>query len=122
MPVAWIVDDDREMCEAIALMLRVLDYDARYFLDARSAARALLAGERPQVLILDLNMPEVSGADLLEFLRSRKAWRDLPVVMLTSEFAETEKLRLLKMGANAYLTKPVVLEELQQALQSLTGG
>lgn len=122
MPKAWIVDDDREMCEAIALMLRVLDYETRYFLDARSAARALLAGEQPDVLILDLNMPEVGGDDLLEFIRSHRRWDHIPVIMLTSEFAETEKVRLLKLGATAYLTKPVVLEELEQALPTLNQG
>lgn len=122
MPTAWIVDDDREMCEAIRLMLRLLDFESRIFLDARSTARALLAGERPDVLILDLNMPEVGGDDLLEFIRSRPQWKSIPIIMLTSEFAETERVRLMRMGANAYLTKPVALEELQAALQSLSGG
>ena len=119
MATAWIVDDDREMCEAIGLMLRLLGFTPQSFFDARSAAKALLRGERPAVILLDLNMPEVGGDDLLEFIRSRPQWKDIPVVMLTSEFAETEQVRLLQLGANGYLTKPVTLDELQEALSQL---
>ena len=119
MATAWVVDDDREMCEAMGLMLRLLGYTPRAFFGARSAAKALLAGERPDLILLDLNMPEVGGDDLLEFIRSRRRWQDIPVVMLTSEFAETEQARLLQLGANGYLTKPVTLEELQAMLAQL---
>ncbi len=119
MATAWVVDDDREMCEAIGLMLRLLGFVPKSFFDARSAAKALLAGEHPVLMLLDLNMPEVGGDDLLEFIRSRKQWQDIPVVMLTSEFAETEQMRLLSMGANGYLTKPVTLEELQETLSQI---
>ncbi|HEY57385.1 MAG TPA: response regulator [Anaerolineae bacterium] len=119
MATAWVVDDDREMCEAMGLMLRLLGYAPRAFFDARSAAKALLAGERPDLVLLDLNMPEVGGDDLLEFIRSRQRWQNIPVVMLTSEFAETEQARLLQLGANGYLTKPVTLEELQDVLSQL---
>jgi len=119
MATAWIVDDDREMCEAIGLMLRLLGFTPRSFFDARSAARALLQGEHPALIMLDLNMPEVGGDDLLEFIRSRPRWKNIPIIMLTSEFAETEQVRLLNLGADAYLTKPVTLEELQSALSDI---
>ncbi len=119
MPFAWVVDDDREMCEAIGLMLRLLGYTPQSFFDARSAARALLKGAAPTVILLDLNMPEVGGDELLKFIRSRSAWRRIPIIMLTSEFAETERQRLMQLGADAYLTKPVALEELEATLAHL---
>ncbi|MFO3796650.1 MAG: response regulator [Anaerolineales bacterium] len=115
--LAWIVDDDEEMGRAISLMLKLLGYESRQFLNARQAGRALLQGRSlPQVILLDINMPEVSGLDFLEFLRSRAQWRSLPVVMLSSETADPMIDRALALGANAYITKPVLLEELQRAL------
>lgn len=117
MKQVWIVDDDEEMCRAIQLMLSLLNYQARYILDARLAARELLEKSPPDLLILDINMPEVSGVDFLEFLRRRQESKHIPVVMLSTEAADVLVDKTLKMGANAYVTKPVAVEELEQALE-----
>lgn len=118
MKLAWIIDDDDEMGGAVSLMLKLLGYESRRFLNARQAGRALLEGKTlPHVIILDINMPEVSGLDLLEFIRSRPQWRSLPVVMLSSETADPMIDRALSLGANAYIAKPVLIEELERALK-----
>jgi CheY-like chemotaxis protein len=118
MQIAWIVDDDEEMAKAISLMLKLLGYQSRHFLNARQAVKALMQEKTlPEVLILDINMPEVSGLDLLEFVRSRPQWRSLPVIMLSSETADPMIDRALSLGANAYITKPVLIEELERALR-----
>lgn len=117
MTQAWIVDDDDEMSQAVQLMLRLLDFQVEVFREARSAARALLAGRRPEVIVLDINMPEVSGIDFLEFVRQRPDLAGLPVVMLSSETADTQVDRALALGANAFVFKPVTIEELEAALQ-----
>ncbi len=114
----WIVDDDAEMLGAIGLMLRVIDCTATAFPEARRAAQALLAGERPDLMIVDINMPEVSGLDLLEFIRRRGEWEQLPIVMLSTEAADVTVDRALALGADGYVTKPVTLEELERALGS----
>lgn len=116
MRQVWIVDDDEEMSRAIELMLRMLDCKVRTFHSARSAAQTLLAGKSPEVLILDINMPEVTGLDLLEFLRRRAEWRELPIVMLSSESADSTVDKALEMGADAYVMKPVTIQELEKAL------
>ena len=112
----WIVDDDAEMLGAIGLMLQVIDCTATGFPGARKAAQALLAGERPDLMIVDINMPEVSGLDLLEFIRRRREWEQLPIVMLSTEAADVTVDRALALGADGYVTKPVTLEELERAL------
>jgi two-component system, chemotaxis family, chemotaxis protein CheY len=116
MRQVWIVDDDEEMNRAIGLMLKILDCEVLTFHQVRSVVQTLLSGKKPELLILDINMPDVSGLDMLEFLRRRQEWRHLPVIMLSSEAAESMADKALKMGADAYMMKPVTIEELEKAV------
>jgi len=118
MRKVWIVDDDEEMTRAIQLMLQLIDCEATGYFNARSATQSLLAGNRPDLMILDINMPEVSGLDLLEFLRRRVEWKNLPVIMLSTEAADVTVDKALKLGADGYLMKPVTIEELERAVNS----
>jgi CheY-like chemotaxis protein len=122
MPQAWIVDDDDEMSQAVKLMLQLLDHTVVVHREARSAARALLAGHRPDVIVLDINMPEVTGIDFLEFVRMRPELKNLPVVMLSSETTDIQVDEALRKGANAFVFKPVTLEELEAALAKAKGA
>lgn len=117
MKQVWVVDDDEEMSHAIGLMLKVLDCEVTSFHSARSAAQWLLTGKAPQLLILDINLPEVSGLDLLEFLRRRREWKDLPIVVLSSEAADSTVDKALGLGADTYIMKPVTIEELENAME-----
>lgn len=112
----WIIDDDEEMNRAIGLMLKMLNCEVQTFQSARPAVQALLAGKTPELLIVDINMPEVSGLDLLEFLRRRKEWKALPIIMLSYEAADSMVDRAIQLGADAYLIKPVTIEELEKAM------
>ncbi len=116
MRQVWIIDDDEEMNRAIALMLKVLDCEVMTFHNARSAAQMLLTGKTPNLLILDINMPEVSGLDMLEFLRRRREWKELPIIMLSSEAADSIVDKALQMSADSYLMKPVTIDELEKAM------
>jgi two-component system chemotaxis response regulator CheY len=118
MTDVWVVDDDDEMRDAIQLMLKVIGVHATVYTDARAAAQSLLGGKRPDLLILDINMPEVSGLDLLEFVRRRPEWSRLPVLMLSTEAADVTVDRAMFLGADGYVTKPVTMEELQRALDA----
>jgi CheY-like chemotaxis protein len=118
MKKVWIVDDDEEMIHAVQLMLKLLGYETQYFLGARLAAKRLLAGECPDLMVLDINMPEVTGLDLLEFLRRRPQWTELPVIMLSTEAADVTVDKAIALGADSYVSKPVTLEELEKALQT----
>lgn len=116
MKEIWIVDDDEEMGRAVSLMLKLLDCNTKYFLNSRNAAQALLAGGTPELMILDINMPEVSGLDMLEFLRRRKEWKDLPVIMLSSEAADVTVDKAMQLGADGYVMKPVTIDELEKVM------
>ena len=116
MKSVWIIDDDEEMNRAIGLMLKMLDCEVKMFQSARLAVKTLLAGKAPELMVVDINMPEVSGLDLLEFLRRRKEWKELPIIMLSSEAADSMVDRALEMGADSYLIKPVTIEELEKSM------
>ncbi len=118
MSEIWIVDDDAEMVGAVQLMLKILRHHTEGFPGARQAAQALLSGRCPELLLIDINMPEVSGLDLVEFIRRRTEWRRLPIVMLSTEAADMTVDRAIGLGADAYITKPVTIEELDRALTS----
>ncbi len=118
LKTVWYVDDDEEMIGAIRLLLRLLHYETRPFLFARQAIEALQNGERPDVMILDIHMPEIMGTDLLEYIRRNPAWSDLPIVMLSSAYTDSQVNQALALGADAYLFKPVTLDELEEALDT----
>jgi len=112
----WTVDDDEEMSRAIGLMLQMLDCDVTAFNNVRAAAQLFASGRKPDLLILDINMPEVTGLDMVEFLRRRTDTKDLPIVMLSSEAGDTMVDRALELGADTYVMKPVTIEELDKAM------
>jgi DNA-binding response OmpR family regulator len=118
MRTVWIVDDDDEMSHAVKLMLGLLDCKVQIYRDARSVAHALLAGQKPELMVLDINMPEVSGIDLLEFLRMRRELKGIPVVMLSSETTDVQVDEAMELGADAFVFKPVTIEELERAMET----
>lgn len=115
----WIIDDDEEMINAISLMLNVIEYKVKSFFNAPSAARSLLAGNVPRAIILDINMPEVSGLDFLEFMRARSEYDKIPVIMLSTESTDIQVDRAINLGANHYIFKPVMIDELENTLASV---
>ena len=112
----WVVDDDEEMSRAVGLMLKLLDCKVTTYFSVRSAAQSLATGKKPDLLILDLNMPEISGLDMIEFLRRRPDSMHLPIVMLSSEAADSVVDKALALGADSYVIKPVTIEELEKAM------
>lgn len=114
----WIVDDDAEMRGAVELMLKVLEHQPQGFSNAPAAAEGLLSGPAPDVMLVDVNMPEVSGLDLVEFIRRRGQWKELCVLMLSTEASDVTVDRALRLGADGYITKPVTIEELERSLRS----
>ena len=63
-------------------------------------------------------MPEVSGLDMLEFVRRRAEWNDMPILMLSTEAADVTVDKAMELGADGYVSKPVTIEELEKAINA----
>jgi CheY-like chemotaxis protein len=70
----------------------------------------------PDLVLLDLHLPDINGADVLEELRRDPRTREIPIVILTADATQRQLDRLLAAGASAYLTKPIGVVELLQAI------
>jgi CheY-like chemotaxis protein/anti-sigma regulatory factor (Ser/Thr protein kinase) len=79
----------------------------------------LARGRRPDVIIMDINLPGISGFEALRVLREDPVTRDIPIIALTAAAAERERQRGLQAGFYRYLTKPVKVDELVAALEIL---
>ena len=107
-----IVDDEPINIEMVQAFLEEENY--RHFVTVDDATRALEALEttRPDILLLDLNMPHVSGFDILSSVRAHPRYKHLPVLILTSYTDSENKLKALDLGATDFLAKPVDQSEL----------
>jgi len=111
-----LVDDESKFCQVVAKFLRGRGYEVA---TAGSGTEALLALDRfvPDVMVLDIRMPGLSGLELLKLVRSRFfVPRIIMVTVLDPEEAAQEAIRL---GANAYMCKPVDLNQLEQLISGI---
>lgn len=111
-----LVEDTQDVAEAIALSFARAG-DTLDCVDSLKQARNSLCVQRYDVLILDINLPDGSGKDLLAELR--RARNTIPVLMLTARLGIEERVASLDGGADDYLTKPFDLRELQARVRAL---
>ena len=103
-----VVDDEPPIRKLLRTGLGTQGYQT---LDAPNAKTALqLMADKPDLVILDLGLPDMQGLDLLREIRAR--WEDLPIVVLSSRGDELAKVEALDLGADDYVTKPFGMEEL----------
>ncbi len=114
-----IVDDSPTMRRMVMASLR--DVCAGGFAEAASGLDALeqLALGPAALMVLDLNMPDMHGLEVLKFVRSHPAFRDLPVVVLTTRGDAASRTAAIDAGASLYVTKPFVPATLARSVESL---
>ena len=106
-----IVEDERPIREMIAFGLKRAGFEVREAEDCR-AARAALADRRPDLVLIDWMLPDMSGLELTRSLKRDRETRELPVIMLTARAEEGDKVAGLEGGADDYVTKPFSPREL----------
>lgn len=108
MTKVLVVDDEAQIRRFLRAGFELHDYDV---LEAENGVIGLRLAttEKPDLIILDLNLPDLEGSEVLERIRS---WSNVPIIMLSIEADEHEKVRLLKLGADDYVVKPFGISEL----------
>jgi two-component system KDP operon response regulator KdpE len=109
-----VVEDDPQLVRALVINMQVRRYGVDAAPDGATALR-LAATRRPDVVILDLGLPDMDGVDVLKALRG---WSRVPVLVLSARRASTEKVAALDAGADDYITKPFSMDELMARLRA----
>ncbi len=114
-----IVEDSATMRSLIASTLEDLgDYE---IMEAASGFEALkiLPGHAFDLIITDINMPDINGLELINFVKKHPTYNDTPLIIVTTEKSEEDRKKGMALGANEYITKPFTAEELQDAVKKL---
>ncbi|RKN37897.1 response regulator [Streptomyces hoynatensis] len=109
-----VVDDEPQILRALVINLKARDYEVDTALDGASALR-LAADRHPDVIILDLGLPDMDGVDVITGIRG---WTRVPIIVLSARHASDEKVEALDAGADDYVTKPFGMDELLARLRA----
>ncbi len=110
-PRVLLVEDERDIAALVAFHLTREGYRVRTSARGEEALEAL-GVERADLVLLDLMLPGFSGYDVLQEMRRRPEWADIPVVVLTARREEADRIKGLELGADDYVTKPFSPREL----------
>ncbi len=109
--VILVVDDEKDIVELVAFNLEKEGFAVLRAYDGETALQ-LIRTDKPDLLILDLMLPEISGLEICRSARQRKETETLPIIMLTAKGDALDKILGLEMGADDYITKPFNVREL----------
>lgn len=113
---AFVVDDTRATAEELAKMLNLLNIESVICLGSREALQKL-ATTLPDFMTLDVNMPGVSGIEVLRYIRRDPRTATLPIIIISSDAQTQHQAVALAAGANIFLAKPVSFEHLEVAVK-----
>lgn len=115
---ALIVEDETDTAEMLAEMIRLCGFQAQHAYCAQPVL-TLLHQHKPDLLLLDIILPDRNGIELLRSIRCEKEFDDLPVILISGNCQPSDIEKGLLSGASAYLTKPVAFWELRQTIHKL---
>jgi len=112
MPTILVVEDSPAMRQLLSFAMKRIP--GSKVIEATDGVDALkkLSSEKIEIIIADINMPIMDGLKLLSLVREHAKYKNIPVIIVTTEGAEEDRKKALSIGANAYLTKPIQTQEL----------
>lgn len=116
MTTVLVVDDEAALLHALVINLRARDFKVEAAATGRAALEKV-ARVRPDIVILDLGLPDMDGIEVLAGIRG---WSDIPVLVLSARSTSEEKVRALENGADDYITKPFDMAELVARVRAAT--
>lgn len=119
MPLVLIIDDDDSVCQVLEMYLRDGGYATRSARNREEVMRVLRLPPKPDLILCDVEMPDLNGFELLDKFHQSAVFGAVPVVMLTGRSAREDIVRGLSLGAAGYITKPARLGVVEEALRKL---
>ena len=113
-----VVDDEPNIVMSLEFLMRRAGFEVGVARNGREALEAL-EGAPPDLLLLDVMMPEFDGYEVCERVRARPDWSGTKIVMLTARGREVERERGLSLGADAYVTKPFSTRDLVEQVKRM---
>lgn len=120
-PDVLVVDDSAAIRKILQRVLRQTGMAIRTIHEAGDGQEALeiLKIHRPALVLTDINMPNMDGLQLLAAMKASDGWRDIPVVMITTEGGETKVGEAVKLGAVGYVRKPFTADQIKEKLAGI---
>lgn len=113
-----VVDDEENIVELIKMNLEGSGYE---IIEAYTGMEAITKtnSDIPDLILLDLMLPDIDGIQLCQMLRLNEETKDIPIIMITAKSEETDKVQGLSMGADDYITKPFGIRELEARIKTV---
>ncbi len=115
-----LVEDNETIRNAFSILLEEHDYRVLQASSGKEALR-IAAEEAPDLILLDLGLPDINGLEVTRMLKAREETREIPVVALTGRALETDRDACMAAGCAGYLTKPINTAELLRRLPEFLG-
>lgn len=118
--IVLTIDDSRTIREMVSFTLRGIGFEV---LEAEDGLKAIdmLNNNKPDIIITDLNMPNMNGLDLIKYIRFNMGIKSTPILMLTTEYTDEKKNAGREAGATGWIVKPFDPEKLIQVVQKVCG-
>ncbi len=113
-----VVDDEPNIVLSLEFLMQQAGFEVSTAADGESALESV-STTPPDILLLDISLPGISGFEVLEQLRHQAAFKQLPIIMLTAHGREVEKEKGMALGADDYITKPFSTQQLVEKVKTL---
>ena len=114
----WCIEDDASIRDIEIYTLLSTGFEAKGFENGKEAFEAL-KDEQPDLILLDVMMPEMDGIEFLRKVKSSSVFCDVPIIMATAKGSEYDKVKSLDMGADDYLVKPFGMMEMVSRIKAV---
>jgi DNA-binding response OmpR family regulator len=111
VPIVYIIDDEQDIVDLITLHLEKSYFQVEGFFDAATFYHGLNK-KIPDLIILDLMLPDESGFEVCKYIKKEERYTDIPIIILSARIEETDKILGLELGADDYVTKPFSPKEI----------
>ena len=116
-----VVDDSALIHQMYRLVLSRYACEIADAMNGQEALDVLARQDDIQLILLDINMPVMNGLEFLQRVQKEGAYKDIPVIIISTEGKEEDTIRGLKMGARGYVKKPFQASELHSLIEKITG-